>query len=110
SSIGVLRRIPDSMRIQASTVVGCARIGSEQRYHSATRAPCTSRIEDNPIPGGISVQVGIGGRLNGRPLRRLVGVDRTETPVAHNVFHETVAVLEERQVIYRRQCEAVGPG
>src|SRR5215475_5544693 len=110
SSIGILSHISYGVRIQAIAVVRGARVGREQRYDSASSTPQPGRVEDNPIPGRVSVQVGIGGGLKGRPLRRLVGVDRTETPVAYDVFHEPVAVLEERQVINRRQCEAVGPG
>src|SRR4030095_4708888 len=97
------------MRIQAIAVVRSTRVGREQRDDSATRTARSSRVDDNPIPGGVSVKVGIGGGLKGRPLRGLVGVNRTETPVAYDVFHEPVAVLEERQVINRRQSEAVRP-
>ena len=78
---------------------GCAR-GVRQRGHVPEPVlAMPAGIEDGAVTGGIAVSVGVNVALNRRILRRFKGVDGRELPVADQVLHGPVGVLEERQIV-----------
>src|SRR5262249_20205120 len=68
-------------------------------------SPNTAGIQNDAIPSGVDVQVGVALRLDRHPLACFVGVDRAESPIAEDILPQPIPTLEVRQVVDHGKSE-----
>src|SRR6266700_5017664 len=101
-------QVSDGMIRQTGGVAAGAAVCTEKRSRGRPGSGYACRIENGTVASRIAVQVAVLISLGRYPFTTFECIDRTELPIANDVFQEPVTLFEIRHVVNNGKGKAVG--